>query len=231
MEGRPRVSVSLLVSSKTWLFVALLLLMLDLFVPPADFELSTKKSNAAGSSNDRIGTNPIFVGIWRLPPAAKPLGAMIATVVLWYGITMSVDMVDQTRMSSRRKSGGSIWTSVGTFVATAGWALRYWAKSTLDDLFKYQIEPPSRLITAGPFQYLVHPGYAGAMAHMLGVFILLAEPLSNRSLARAVVVVLQAIAMASMRIRVLDEELMLAEHFGDSWAVHLRDRWRGVLIW
>ena len=214
--------------------MSLLLLRLDLFVPPADFELSTKNSDDAGSSNDKIGTNPIFGGIWRLSPAVRPLGAVIATLILWYVITTSVDMVemvDQARMSSRRKSGSTIWTSVGTFVATAGWALRCWAKSTLDDLFKYQIELPNRLITAGPFQYLVHPGYAGTMVQMLGIFILLAEPLSNRSLALVVVVALQAVAMDSMRIRVLDEEQRLAEHFGDSWAAHLRDRWRGVILW
>ena len=52
------------------------------------------------------------------------------------------------------------------------YGLRRWAKVTLARNFVYQIAAPNTLIAAGPYAFLVHPSYTGALLHVTGIVML-----------------------------------------------------------
>lgn len=68
---------------------------------------------------------------------------------------------------------GTPWLGVvlGVALVIAGLAVRHWAARTLGSWFtrSVAISPDHRVVTTGPYRYVRHPGYAGALLSLLGL--------------------------------------------------------------
>ncbi|KAF9273741.1 hypothetical protein BGZ68_001246 [Mortierella alpina] len=67
------------------------------------------------------------------------------------------------------------WHVLATLAALAGCALRRWSFATLDRFFTYQLTIRSghKLVQTGPYRYLRHPSYTGAVINSAATFLLL----------------------------------------------------------
>jgi protein-S-isoprenylcysteine O-methyltransferase len=111
-----------------------------------------------------------------------------------------------------------LWT--GTATIAAGLAFRSWAIAVLGRQFTVDvgIQPGHALIQSGPYRWLRHPSYTGALACFLGLGIGLCDWASLAVIAVAVT------AAFARRIRV--EEAVLAQAFGARWDAHAHRTWR-----
>ena len=217
--------------------VVLLLFMVDVFVPPAALPVG------GPASSDRLGSVSVLRWVWSRSHPEQLLLALAATLALLpcWRVAVGAEWA-----SGRGPPGGhAAWANAGGAVALLGWGLRRWAKHELAALFTYQITAPGELLTTGPYRWLVHPGYAGSLAHSAGMVMLATVALddcssssSSRTTTRfgtfsppaarlPVLLALCAFAAAKVLARIEDEEAMLREHFGgDRWAAHVSARWR-----
>jgi protein-S-isoprenylcysteine O-methyltransferase Ste14 len=92
--------------------------------------------------------------------------AVLAFVAAW-----KVDSLDL---------GGWAPLVVGVALIAAGIALRLWAILTLGQFFRriVVIQKGHRVVTEGPYRYVRHPSYTGALLSMLGTGIALGNVLS-----------------------------------------------------
>ncbi|KAG0092689.1 hypothetical protein BGZ93_011379 [Podila epicladia] len=67
------------------------------------------------------------------------------------------------------------WHAAATVLSLSGFALRKWSFVTLDRFFTYQLTIRSghKLVQSGPYTYLRHPSYTGALMNGFGSFMLL----------------------------------------------------------
>ena len=102
----------------------------------------------------------------------------------------------------------------GLVVMWAGLALRAWSIHHLGGLFRaiVVIQPDHRLVTTGPYRYLRHPSYTGALVAALGFGIALGHWTS------AVILVGGWAIGIAYRIRV--EEAVLRGAFGAAYEVY-----------
>ncbi|KAG0357886.1 hypothetical protein BG005_003001 [Podila minutissima] len=68
-----------------------------------------------------------------------------------------------------------LWHAAATVLSLSGFALRKWSFVTLDRFFTYQLTIRSghKLVQSGPYTYLRHPSYTGALMTGFGSFMLL----------------------------------------------------------
>jgi protein-S-isoprenylcysteine O-methyltransferase Ste14 len=107
--------------------------------------------------------------------------------------------------------GGWVAVAAGTAVFSAGVALRTWSIITLGRFFtsRVAIQPGQRVVRAGPYRVLRHPSYAGMLAALLGLGVLL------DSWPAVLVIVLLPLAGLLVRIRV--EERTLEDALGEEY--------------
>ncbi|CAO3573021.1 unnamed protein product [Mortierella alpina] len=148
------------------------------------------------------------------------------------------------------------WHLVLTALSVGGSVLRRWSYSTLGQFFTYQlaIRPGHRLIKTGPYRYLRHPSYAGALLCFGAAFPLLLfhglcevtilvlsmaiSKVTNTpcqlptsiltTMGGGLWVCAMAKAISIMTTRIDIEENMLKEHFGKEWDTFASQRWRVV---
>ncbi|WP_082028807.1 methyltransferase family protein [Xanthomonas sacchari] len=113
---------------------------------------------------------------------------------------------------------------IGTAMVVGGLAFRLWAIAVLGRQFTVDvgIQPGHALITAGPYRWLRHPSYTGALACFYGLAVGLG------SWAALAVIALAVTAAFARRMQV--EEAVLAHAFGAAWEAHARRTWK-VLPW
>jgi protein-S-isoprenylcysteine O-methyltransferase Ste14 len=195
--------------------VAVALLNADLLFPPAALPPAREESDTLAHVLD---------GLWRSPFEARLVlcaASSLGSLLLWRwccGDTKSAYVRRGHRFVVSR------WWRVGGGLVSVGWGLRTWAKRTLSESFSYEISTPRALITQGPYRFLIHPGYGGILAHILGLAILFFDFVGpQRRL--PIVVSIFAAAVASCCVRVFEEEAMLRNHFGGTWDDHAKTRW------
>ncbi|KAF9926183.1 hypothetical protein FBU30_004184 [Linnemannia zychae] len=149
------------------------------------------------------------------------------------------------------------WQTVATVLSVLGYALRKWSFVTLDRFFTYQltIRTGHKLVQSGPYTYLRHPSYTGAILngicfHLLvfhqglwDVFAILASHALSTIFQGKIAIPtsflgIQAeywmmftywwIVFYSVAKRVKTEEKMLKDHFGNEWDVYASKRWRFI---
>jgi protein-S-isoprenylcysteine O-methyltransferase Ste14 len=105
--------------------------------------------------------------------------------------------------------GQAAWAGVGLCVL--GLAIRAWGMRTLGASYTRTLRTDSgqRLVTAGPYRWVRHPGYVGSILVWVGA------ALAFHSWLAALVVA--ALMLLSYGWRIRSEERMLAEHFGDEY--------------
>jgi protein-S-isoprenylcysteine O-methyltransferase Ste14 len=86
------------------------------------------------------------------------------------GISLAYEAAEHVRALSL--SGGEWWpVVVGLVLFWTGVAIRWWAVLTLGRFFKLTVvvEEGQRVIRSGPYRYVRHPAYLGAMLLVLGI--------------------------------------------------------------
>ena len=206
--------------------LALFGIFVDIFVPPAVLP------EVSNGNLDTIGSNILLSWIWSLSTHEQVLLSFLATAVL-LGV--------MTFVSSIASPGGTIshardfeWKQVmpnGATIALMGWALRCWAKVSLSEQFTYIVTTPPSLLSSGPYTLLIHPGYAGSLLHMCGIFILAARPF-GKYIGSCLVILSVSMAFAALSLRIREEEAALSAQFGAEWSAHTATRWRLVpFVW
>lgn len=106
----------------------------------------------------------------------------------------------------------------GVALMWAGMAFRLWAIQTLGAFFRTSVvvQEGHQLVTAGPYRWLRHPSYTGAIATLTGLGLALGNWVSLAALA-----VLPTLAIA---FRVHVEERALKEQFGASYDAFRKSR-------
>jgi protein-S-isoprenylcysteine O-methyltransferase Ste14 len=111
---------------------------------------------------------------------------------------------------------GSAWwvVAAGVTLLWLGVAFRLWAIFTLGRFFKLTvvIQEDHRVIDRGPYRWLRHPSYTGALVAGAGIGLALGDWLS-------IAVVLAGMSLAYL-IRIPIEERALLEEFGDDYAAY-----------
>ncbi|KAF7329880.1 hypothetical protein MKEN_00251700 [Mycena kentingensis (nom. inval.)] len=76
------------------------------------------------------------------------------------------------------RATGSLNMAVGAFLILAGAALRVWCYRELGTQFTFELGlvKDHRLITTGPYRFLRHPSYTGAVVVYLGLLVYYASP-------------------------------------------------------
>ncbi|KAG0280720.1 hypothetical protein BGZ95_008998 [Linnemannia exigua] len=149
------------------------------------------------------------------------------------------------------------WQMVATALCLLGYALRKWSFVTLDRFFTYQltIRTGHKLVQSGPYMYLRHPSYTGAILNgisfnilvfhhgLWNVFTLLASRVVSAVFVTKFTVpssvmgfqteywamfVYILMVIYSIAFRVKNEEAMLKSHFGKEWDVYASKRWRFI---
>lgn len=117
-------------------------------------------------------------------------------------------------------SNFSLFYDVVPFVvATAGYLLRRWAYQTLGEFhtFELGIKKNHRLITSGPYQYLVHPSYAGQCLFLVGSLIFLRSPVG---LLAIFIILFGYIVYTRIKI----EASAMQDHFGKDYTDYCSTR-------
>jgi protein-S-isoprenylcysteine O-methyltransferase Ste14 len=151
---------------------------------------------------------------------ASDHGSLNLIVILWsVGITMAVLislLLPQAAMSWKRTSV----FLVGIFFMLMGAALRWYSAAILGKYFTFDvaIQGGQTLIEAGPYRYVRHPSYSGALLSLLGFGLALGN---WAGLAAA----LSCLGFAySYRIPI--EEQALSSALGDVYIKYMTRTWR-----
>ncbi len=105
------------------------------------------------------------------------------------------------------------WIGVALFGIGIGFV--YWSGLALGRMYSAEVtlQDGHRLITDGPFRYVRHPRYAGGILAAFGM------SLTFRSWIGLVV---SAVSIGVFLLRIRDEEILMAETFGEEWERYCR---------
>ena len=139
--------------------------------------------------------------------------------VIFFGIFLSITVAFMFRGLNLGISAGLV-QALGLMVMILGMVFREWSISVLGSSFSTRvvIMEGQRLITRGPYRWIRHPAYGGALLTIVGV------PLALGTWAGALVTVGVGAAVYSYRARV--EEQALVGAFGDEYREYRRRTWK-----
>ena len=112
-------------------------------------------------------------------------------------------------------------------IATAGVGISQWAYATLGQFYTFQlgIRKDHYLITEGPYQYVMHPGYCGQFLLIMSSLLFFR---TNILLTLATLV----FSVYTFTWRISSEEAMLAKEFKTNWDLYQNVRWHMIpFIW
>ena len=201
--------------------LSLVVFLMDLVYPPANFE--------APSIGDRMANSSILYWIWNRNVFEQTCILIFSTMLCleihrrlgYWGEQWTLKMQLYERIYVP-------WTIIGIIMSVTGFSLRLWAKITLGDLFTYQITQPTQLITSGPYYYFIHPGYIGAIlqAFSLAIQVFPDVKFISPTLRVVLATFIIVIILATINIRIQDEEELLENHFGKKlWTEHKNSKW------
>lgn len=114
-------------------------------------------------------------------------------------------------------------------IAIAGFSLRVWCYYILDKFFTFTVvmKKDHKLITEGPYEYLVHPSYTGQLVTLYGAVLYYSGFDSIIGyLALGVVAYLIVHNVSSLPTRMKVEEDAMSKKFGDEYKTYLSKRWK-----
>jgi len=112
-------------------------------------------------------------------------------------------------------------------IGLVGWTFRKWSKIVLGNKFTYMISDPGgsgSLISEGPYKYLVHPGYAGGLLHIVTIFIL-ASVYCDKRFRLHFFILWVALAASGLVVRICDENDTLQGIFQNEWEDHIKGKY------
>jgi protein-S-isoprenylcysteine O-methyltransferase len=153
---------------------------------------------------------------------ARDHGSLNLIVVLWWiGIAMDFALsllLPQAAISWMRTSV----FFVGIFLMLLGIVLRWYSAALLGKYFTFDvaIQGGQILIEAGPYRYIRHPSYSGALLTLLGFGLALGNCVG-------IAVTLSCMGFA-YAYRIPVEEAALASALGEAYKQYMRRTWRLV---
>lgn len=134
--------------------------------------------------------------------------------ILLYGAGVVLAIEASQNVESATISGGWAPVILGTALVCAGIALRWWGVITLGRFFQVVvvIQEGHKLMQNGPYRFIRHPGYTGALLIALGIGIG-----RDNWLSVAATIVFP---LAAVLIRTRVEERVLARRFGDEYEAY-----------
>lgn len=115
-----------------------------------------------------------------------------------------------------------VWVAAGVGLLWAGFAFRMWAIFTLGRFFQVTVvvQDGHRVVESGPYRWLRHPGYLGAIVGLIGVGIAEGDWAS--------IAIMLTGGLAAFLIRIHVEERVLLAELGDDYAAFSKRRARLV---
>lgn len=113
---------------------------------------------------------------------------------------------------------------LGLYVVTISSVIfRLWCFKVLGDFFTFQvgIRQNHKLVSTGPYRYLLHPSYTGTIFNTIGFLCLSQCPFW-------ISLPYMAYFITMLTSRIKNEEETLANHFKEKWRLHKNGRWRLV---
>jgi protein-S-isoprenylcysteine O-methyltransferase Ste14 len=106
------------------------------------------------------------------------------------------------------------WT--GIFLIYAGMAFRYYAAKVLGLYFTKSVKtvPEQRIIESGPYRFIRHPSYSGALLTLLGFALAATNWLS--------MIIILVFTFIAYGYRIYVEEKVLLEQFGDRYREYMK---------
>jgi protein-S-isoprenylcysteine O-methyltransferase Ste14 len=153
---------------------------------------------------------------------ARDQGSLNLILVLWWiGIAMDFSLsalLPQAAISWKRTS----LFFVGICLMLLGIALRWYSAATLGKYFTFDvaIQTEQILVEAGPYRYIRHPSYSGALLTLLGFGLALGNWVG-------LVAALSSLGLA-YAYRIPVEEAALAAALGEAYKQYVRRTWRLV---
>ena len=153
--------------------------------------LSWKRRSVPGATtNDRGSKWPLIAGVW-------------TTVVLGIGLAAAFPT---TAITAARDD----LFGIGLALMVAGLALRWYSILELGQSFTVDVmtRDGQKVVTSGPYRWIRHPSYTGALLTLLGVVVCCLNWLSFFAL---------PLAIAGYAYRIRIEEAALAEGLGEAY--------------
>ncbi len=179
---------------------------------------------------------PIFWGAWTLwvgleiagsrikqsddSSNASDRGSLTLIVVLWW-LGMATDFASSLLLPQAAMEGGRAPVFVtGVVLMLGGVAFRWYCIAILGPYFTFSvaIQRDQTLIEAGPYRYLRHPSYTGALISILGFGLAL-----GNAVGLAAFLACMSIAYA---YRIPVEEAALTAGLGDAYVKYMSRTWR-----
>jgi protein-S-isoprenylcysteine O-methyltransferase Ste14 len=136
----------------------------------------------------------------------------VVTIGLFAGLIL-LPSADRHSVGTMAESQLVRWIGVALFGIGIGFV--YWSGMALGRMYSAEVtlQDGHRLITDGPFHYVRHPRYAGGILAAFGL------SLTFRSW---IGLVISAVSIGVFLLRIRDEEILMAEAFGEEWEGYCR---------
>jgi protein-S-isoprenylcysteine O-methyltransferase len=110
------------------------------------------------------------------------------------------------------------WSGVG--LAFAGLGLRWWAMIILGRFYTRTLRTTAdqRVVTAGPYRWIRHPGYLGSLLTWVGA------AAASRNV--VLVILVMSVLLVAYARRIAAEEAMLVETLGAPYSEYRQRSWR-----
>jgi protein-S-isoprenylcysteine O-methyltransferase Ste14 len=160
----------------------------------------------------------MFLG-WKLRPGAGAVATdagsrWLLISSIWLGIALGFALafaVPAAAFTSERRT----LFYLGIALMVVGLAFRWYSIRVLGSSFTYVVHtrPDQQVVEKGPYRWIRHPSYTGALLTIVGVFVALTNPLSFLGL-------IPPLAGYTYRIRV--EESALVRDLGEPYVDYMR---------
>jgi protein-S-isoprenylcysteine O-methyltransferase Ste14 len=160
----------------------------------------------------------MFLG-WKLRPAAGAVATdagsrWLLISSIWLGIALGFALAFAVPAAAFT-SGRRTLFYLGIALMVVGLAFRWYSIRVLGSSFTYVVHtrPDQQVVEKGPYRWIRHPSYTGALLTIVGVFVALTNPLSLLGL-------IPPLAGYAYRIRV--EENALVRDLGEPYHSYMK---------
>jgi protein-S-isoprenylcysteine O-methyltransferase Ste14 len=143
----------------------------------------------------------------------------VVVILLMYGALIFLPFADRRNMGVMFEDQAARW--LGLIFAGLGFALIFWSGIALGKLYSADvtIQKNHCLITTGPYRYIRHPRYLGALLVAIGL----------SALFRSWIGLAASIPFLGVLLfRIKDEEALLHREFGQEWETYCKRSWRFI---
>jgi protein-S-isoprenylcysteine O-methyltransferase Ste14 len=115
-----------------------------------------------------------------------------------------------------------VWVAAGVGLLWAGFAFRMWAVLSLGRFFQLTVvvQDDHRIVEGGPYRWVRHPGYLGAIVSLIGIGVAEGDWAS--------IAIMLTGTLGGLMIRIRVEERVLLAELGEEYAAYSRRKARLV---